>query len=75
VAEADEELPLIASMAKTYCSEAYSYAAAEAIQVHGGMGFTWEHPCHLYYRRARSSENLLGDPNHHREQLAQRLGV
>jgi alkylation response protein AidB-like acyl-CoA dehydrogenase len=71
----DEELPLIACMAKTYCSEAYSYVAAEAIQIHGGIGFTWDHPCHLYYKRARSSEVLLGDPVHHRELLAQRMGI
>jgi alkylation response protein AidB-like acyl-CoA dehydrogenase len=74
-ASSDDELPRIASMVKTFCSEAYSYTAAEAIQVHGGMGFTWAHPCHLYYRRARSSEIILGDPNYHRELLAQRLGV
>jgi alkylation response protein AidB-like acyl-CoA dehydrogenase len=74
-AEGDEELPIAANMAKTYCSEAYSYAAAENIQVHGGIGFTWAHPAHLYFRRAKSSEVLLGDPSYHRELLAQRLGL
>lgn len=75
VALEDEEVPLIASMAKVYCSEAYSYVAAETIQVHGGIAFTWEHACHLYYKRARTSEMLLGGPAYHRELLAQRLGI
>jgi alkylation response protein AidB-like acyl-CoA dehydrogenase len=74
-AEDDEELPIAANMAKTYCSEAYSYAAAENIQVHGGIGFTWAHPAHLYFRRAKSSEVLMGDPSYHRELLAERLGL
>jgi alkylation response protein AidB-like acyl-CoA dehydrogenase len=67
------ELPVVASLAKSYCSEAYLNAATQNIQIHGGMGFTWEHPAHLYYRRARSSELMLGDPAYHRELLLQRL--
>ena len=66
--------PVLASLAKSRCSEAYSRAAAENIQVHGGIGFTWEHPAHLYFKRAKSSELLFGDPAYHRELLAQRLG-
>ena len=54
--------PVVASLAKSYCSEAYFHAAAENIQIHGGIGFTWEHPAHLYFKRAKSSELLLGDP-------------
>ncbi len=73
-AAGDEELPVLASLAKSRCSEAYSRAAAENIQVHGGIGFTWEHPAHLYFKRAKSSELLFGDPAYHRELLAQRLG-
>ena len=49
--------------------------AAENIQIHGGIGFTWEHPAHLYFKRAKSSELLFGDPTYHRELLAQRLGI
>ena len=45
------------------------------IQVHGGIGFTWEHPAHLYFKRAKSSEMLLGPPSYHRELLATRLGI
>ena len=60
---------------KSYCSEAYFHAAAETIQIHGGIGFTWEHPAHLYFKRAKSSELMLGDPSYHRELLAQRIGI
>jgi len=74
-AEMNEELPSVASLAKAYCSEAYFHAAAENIQIHGGIGFTWEHPAHLYFKRAKSSELLFGDPTYHRELLAQRIGI
>jgi alkylation response protein AidB-like acyl-CoA dehydrogenase len=74
-AEDNEELPVVASLAKAYCSDAYFHAAAENIQIHGGIGFTWEHPAHLYFKRAKSSEILLGDATYHRELLAQRIGI
>jgi len=74
-AEDSDELPVVASLAKSYCSEAYFHAAAENIQIHGGIGFTWEHDAHLYFKRAKSSELLLGDPSYHRELLAQRIGL
>ncbi|HEY1830663.1 MAG TPA: acyl-CoA dehydrogenase family protein [Acidimicrobiales bacterium] len=74
-AEDSDELPVVASLAKSYCSEAYFHCAAENIQIHGGIGFTWEHPAHLYFKRAKSSELLLGDPSYHREILAQRIGI
>jgi alkylation response protein AidB-like acyl-CoA dehydrogenase len=73
--ELNDELPEVACLAKAYCSEAYFHAAAENIQIHGGIGFTWEHPAHLYFKRAKSSELLFGDPTYHRELLAQRLGI
>jgi alkylation response protein AidB-like acyl-CoA dehydrogenase len=72
---APEELPVAAAMAKAVCSEAYVFCAAEAIQLHGGIGFTWEHDAHLYFRRAHASALYLGDAAHHRELLAQRLGI
>jgi alkylation response protein AidB-like acyl-CoA dehydrogenase len=75
VAEEVDELPVAASLAKAYCSEAYLHTAAENIQIHGGIGFTWEHPAHLYFKRAKSSELLFGDPAYHRELLAQRIGI
>jgi alkylation response protein AidB-like acyl-CoA dehydrogenase len=74
-AEDNEELPVVASLAKAYCSDAYFHAAAENIQIHGGIGFTWEHDAHLYFKRAKSSEILLGDATYHRELLAQRIGI
>ena len=74
-AEMNEELASVASLAKAYCSEAYFHAAAENIQIHGGIGFTWEHPAHLYFKRAKSSELLFGGPTYHRELLAQRIGI
>ena len=74
-ADDDDDLPIAASLAKSYCSEAYFHAAAESIQIHGGIGFTWEHPVHLYFKRAKSSELLFGDGSYHRELLAQRVGI
>ena len=71
----DDDLALAASMAKSYCSDAYFHAAAETIQIHGGMGFTWEHPVHLYFKRAKSSAMLFGDPVQHRERVAEAIGI
>ncbi|MCE2391410.1 MAG: acyl-CoA/acyl-ACP dehydrogenase [Proteobacteria bacterium] len=69
----DPELPELASMAKAYCSDSYFQCAAEAIQIFGGVGFTWEYDPHLYFKRARASEDLLGNATHHRERLARRI--
>jgi alkylation response protein AidB-like acyl-CoA dehydrogenase len=74
-ADDNEELPVVASLAKAYCTEAFFYAATENIQVHGGIGFTWEHDGHLYFKRAKSSELLFGDPTYHRSLLADRIGI
>ncbi|MDH3500103.1 MAG: acyl-CoA/acyl-ACP dehydrogenase [Acidimicrobiia bacterium] len=73
--EQNEEFPLVAPLAKSYCSEAYFFCAAENIQIHGGIGFTWEHDAHLYFKRAKSSELLFGDPAYHRSRLGDRLGL
>jgi alkylation response protein AidB-like acyl-CoA dehydrogenase len=73
--ERNDELAIASSLAKSYCSEAYFHCAAENIQIHGGIGFTWEHHAHLYFKRAKSSELMLGDPAYHRELLAQQLGI
>jgi alkylation response protein AidB-like acyl-CoA dehydrogenase len=74
---ADEtgELPVAAALAKAYCSDAYFHAAAENIQIHGGIGYTWEHDAHLYFRRAKSSQLLFGDPRQHRSRLADLAGI
>ncbi|MGW0590551.1 acyl-CoA dehydrogenase family protein [Streptosporangium sp. NPDC002607] len=71
----DDELPTVAALVKAHCSETFFRTAAEAIQVHGAIGFSWEHPAHLYYKRAKSGELLFGDPAHWRELLARRLGL
>ena len=68
------DLPVMSSVAKAECSEAALDVATETLHVHGGIGFTWEHPAHLYLKRARSSALLFGDPGHHRELVCQRLG-
>jgi acyl-CoA dehydrogenase len=68
------ELPVVASIAKATCSAAACLATAENIQVHGGIGYTWEHPAHLYFRRATTSRMWLGDPAGHHERLLSRLG-
>jgi alkylation response protein AidB-like acyl-CoA dehydrogenase len=73
--EAPEELPLAAAMAKVSASEAAVFCATEAIQLHGGIGFTFEHDAHLYYRRAHSSALLFGDADHHKARLATLLGI
>jgi alkylation response protein AidB-like acyl-CoA dehydrogenase len=66
---------LAASMAKAYVSDAYRKVAGDGIQVHGGIGFTWEHDMHLYFKRAKSSEVTLGDAAYHRELVAQALDL
>jgi len=73
--EDPDEADNAASLAKIACSEAYAHVAAQTIQLHGGIGFTWEHDAHLYFKRARADNALFGDPARHRELLAQRLGL
>jgi alkylation response protein AidB-like acyl-CoA dehydrogenase len=65
--------PLATSMAKAYCSDAYREVGNKGIQVHGGIGFTWEHDLHLYYKRAKASETLFGDAAFHRERIAKEI--
>lgn len=67
------ELPLAAALAKAQCSEAFFHCSAEAIQLHGGVGFTWEYDPHLYFKRARASEAFLGAPALHRDRIAAHL--
>jgi alkylation response protein AidB-like acyl-CoA dehydrogenase len=69
------EGPLAASMAKAYVSDAYRRVSAAGIQLHGGIGFTWEHDLHLYFKRAKGSEFTLGDATYHRERVAQLVNL
>jgi alkylation response protein AidB-like acyl-CoA dehydrogenase len=70
-----EDLPEVASLAKAWSSEAFFQCAAECLQVHGGVGFTWEYDVHLFLKRARAGEGFLGEPSWHRERVARRLGL
>jgi alkylation response protein AidB-like acyl-CoA dehydrogenase len=68
-AEGDPDLPALASLAKATASEAYLQTAIHTIQIHGGIGFTWDNDTHLWFKRAKSSEVFLGDAAYHREQM------
>ena len=70
-AEGDPDLPALASLAKALAADAAMRAAQDCIQIHGGIGFTWEHDAHLWYKRAKSAEAFLGDSAWHRERLMQ----
>jgi len=70
VTEGDPAASSAVSIAKAYCSDAYREVGNRGIQVHGGIGFTWEHDLQLYYKRSKSSETLFGDAAFHRERLA-----
>jgi alkylation response protein AidB-like acyl-CoA dehydrogenase len=69
------DAPLAAVLAYAHCSRAFTHAAKECIQIHGGIGYTWEHDAHLYLRRAKSSELLFGPPARQRSRLAELAGI
>ncbi len=73
VANDTKDAHLAASMAKAYCSDAYRIVAGEGIQIHGGIGFTWEHDMHLYFKRAKGSEVTFGDATWNRELVAREV--
>jgi alkylation response protein AidB-like acyl-CoA dehydrogenase len=70
-----DELAVAAPLAASVASEAYAWVAGENIQVHGGIGFTWEHDAHIYLKRAKASSLILGSPRHHRDRLGEALGI
>ena len=70
-----EESDIAVPLAKSVCSDAYLFAAAENIQIHGGIGFTWEHDAHLYFKRAKSTSLLFGSVEQHRDRLGEALGI
>jgi alkylation response protein AidB-like acyl-CoA dehydrogenase len=70
-----DDLALTAAFAAAYCAEACTRVATANIQVHGGIGFTWEHSAHLYLKRAKGSELLFGSPRSNRRRLADQLGL
>ena len=71
-ADGDDDLPSMASLAKAGAGEAYMQTAIHAIQIHGGIGFTWDNDTHLWFKRAKSSQVFLGDASYHRELMLQR---
>jgi alkylation response protein AidB-like acyl-CoA dehydrogenase len=74
-ARGSPEVCIAACVAQICCSDGFLHVARESIHIHGGIGFTWDHPAHLYFRRAHASAALLGSAVCHRELLAKRLGV
>jgi alkylation response protein AidB-like acyl-CoA dehydrogenase len=75
LAEGQPDASIAATLAYAYCSRAFTHAAKECIQIHGGIGYTWEHDAHLYLRRAKSSELLFGPPARQRARLAEMAGI
>src|SRR5437867_13179915 len=73
LASGAEDGALAASVAKSYVSDASRKVCGDAIQVHGGIGFTWEYDLHLYFKRAKALEPLYGDAEHHRELIVRRV--
>lgn len=75
ISEDSEDIPMATAMAKSWCGETYMHASADGIQIHGGIGFTWDHDMHLYFKRAKSSQMSFGDELYHREKIAALLGM
>jgi alkylation response protein AidB-like acyl-CoA dehydrogenase len=71
----DADLAAASAVARVHCTRALERCAADTIQLHGGIGFTWEHDAHLYFKRARSSATLLGDVTHHQDAVAALIGL
>ena len=75
ISENDLDIPVAASMAKAWCGETYKHATYDGVQIHGGIGFTWDHDMHLYFKRAKASEVVYGDGDYHRERVANLLDM
>lgn len=75
VSARDKDVPKLARLTKAFCGDTYLYACGENIQIHGGIGFTWEHPAHLYLKRAMNAQLFLGSSDFHRQRLADLIGI
>jgi alkylation response protein AidB-like acyl-CoA dehydrogenase len=75
VAAGDPDAEVAASLAQAYCADVAVLAAEECVQLHGGIGMTWEHPAHLYLKRAKADQVALGTPDQHRTRLADLVGI
>ncbi|WP_380878098.1 acyl-CoA dehydrogenase [Sphingomonas sp. DBB INV C78] len=73
IARDADDMETLCASARTYCSDAYLRTTADGIQLHGGIGFTWEHHAHLFFKRARGTASLLDSPAHHRELVARAI--
>jgi len=73
IKEDSQDIPIAVSMAKSLCGDSYRMVTDHGIQIHGGIGFTWDHDMHLYFKRARSSDTAFGDSNYHRDLIAEYL--
>ena len=75
VSENDPGAAMATHVAKAWCGDIYKHTAFEGVQIHGGIGFTWDHDMHLYLKRAKAAEVAYGDPNYHREKVARLLNM
>src|SRR5262249_2803455 len=75
LADGDPDAPVAIALAKAACGDAAVHAAQECVQMHGGIGFTWEHPAHLLLKRAKSGSMAFGTPDRHRAALARLAGL
>ncbi|HEY95607.1 MAG TPA: acyl-CoA dehydrogenase [Dehalococcoidia bacterium] len=75
ITENAQDIPMAASMAKAWCGETYKHATFDGVQIHGGIGFTWDHDMHLYFKRAKACEVNFGDGDYHREKVAKLLKI
>jgi alkylation response protein AidB-like acyl-CoA dehydrogenase len=75
ITENHPDASIASSMAKSWCGEAYKQAAFDGVQIHGGIGYTWDHDMHLYLKRAKACEVAFGDSDYHREKVAQMLKI
>jgi alkylation response protein AidB-like acyl-CoA dehydrogenase len=71
--QGQEDVPAMAALARALCSDCFDFCAAECLQIHGGLGFAWEHDCHLFLKRASASQMLFGDSAYYRELLLNRI--
>jgi alkylation response protein AidB-like acyl-CoA dehydrogenase len=69
------DMAVAASMAKAWCGDTFKHATFDGVQIHGGIGYTWDHDMHLYLKRAKSAEVTFGDSDYHRERVAQILKI
>ncbi len=73
--EGDDDLAMVCHLAKAAAAEAYLQTAIHAVQIHGGIGFTWDNDTHLWFKRAKSSEVLFGDAHAHREAMMRHMAA